>query len=270
MRYRIHRLWILTGFAVTSISSADSALNYRLNGSEILQPVLVKEGRVLIPGLDAQDRRDFLFDRARGEAVVIDHKAQTFVTVNDQTIDRLSRQSEPLQPLIAGLGAQLGKLTPEQRAKWQSMLGGIDLDKVASAAKNNSAKRLTRRDGHRKVGAFDCDRVSVLSGRKKVAELCLSQAAALGLAAEDYATIRSLFDFAQHVAVKTKGFSSLMGWSIPVVSVEDIPGVPIEIRDLSGSSRADSLSLASIEPVVGNAGSMTIPEGYRREQLKLW
>ena len=61
-----------------------------------------------------------------------------------------------------------------------------------------------------------------------------------------------------------------MGWSIPVVSVEDIPGVPIEIRDLSGSSRADSLSLASIEPVVGNAGSMTIPEGYRREQLKLW
>ncbi len=269
MRYGIYLFSLLTGFGVTSIGSADSSLSYRLNGSEVLQPVLIKEGRVLIPGLDASDRRDFLFDRARGEAVVIDHKAQTFVTLNDQTIDRLSRQSEPLQPLIAGLGAQLGKLSPEQRAKWQSMLGGIDLDKVASAAQNNSAAGLTRRDGHRKVGAFDCDRVSVLRGKKKIAELCVSQAAVLGLPEEDYATIRSLFDFAQHVAVKTRGFSSLMGWSIPVVSVRDIPGVPIEIRDLSGA-HAESLSLASIEPAVGKADSMNIPDGYRREQLKLW
>lgn len=269
MRYGINLLWLLAGFTVAPFSSADSSLNYRLNGGDVLQPVLVKEGRVLIPGLDAGDRRDFLFDRARGEAVMIDHKSQSFVLLNDQTIDRLTRQSEPLQPLIAGLGAQLGKLSPEQRAKWQSMLGGIDLDKVASAARRNSATGSARREGHRKVGAFDCDRVSVLSGKKKVAELCVSQAAALGLPAEDYGTIRSLFDFAQHVAVKTKGFSSLMGWSIPVVPVRDIPGVPVEIRDLSGS-RAESLSLASIEPAVGNAGSMNIPEGYRREQLKLW
>jgi hypothetical protein len=250
-------------------AEADTSLHYRLSSRQTLQPILVKEGRVLIPGLDANDRRDFLFDRVRGEAVLIDHKAQTFVAVNDQAIDRLSRQSEPLLPLIAGLSAQWGKLTAEQRAKWQSMLGGVDLEKVAKAAKSSAATQLARGDKHLKVGAFECDRINVLSGKRKLAELCVTEANSLGLPSEDYATIRSLFEFAQHLAVKSKGFSSLMGWSIPFIAVQDIPGLPVEIRDVSGK-RGDTLSLASIEMPPTEFAAMDIPAGYRKEQLKLW
>ncbi len=269
MKYQVSSLWAVALLAVSTFGEAASSLQYRLDGSDKLQPILVREGRVLIPGLDAKHGRDLLFDRTRGEAVVIDHKTQTFVTVDDQAIDRISRQSEPLQPLIAGLAAQLGKLTPEQRAKWQDMLGGIDLDKFASAAKDTGPTRLARSGGHNKVGAFPCNRVTVLTGKKKLAELCISQADVLGLPAEDYATIRALFDFAQHLAVKTRGFSRLMGWSIPVVSIQDIPGVPIEIRDLSGQHRA-TLSLASVGPAAEDPMTMNIPPGYRRESLKLW
>lgn len=271
MKYQGNLRWIWAVIvAIPMLSEAASSLHYRLAGSSTVQPIVIKEGRVLIPGLDATDHRDLLFDRSRDQAVVIDHKTQTFVTVDDQAIDRLSRQSEPLQPLIAGIGAQLGKLSSEQRAKWQSMLGGVDLEKVANIANSSHAPtRVAKGERHFRVGAYDCDRLTVLTGKKKLAELCVSQADTLGLSAEDYATIRALFDFAQRLALKTRGFSSLMGWSIPVVSIEDIPGVPVEIRDLSGQHHA-TLSLASIEPAVQAADTMNIPEGYRREPLKLW
>lgn len=269
MRYCLSR-FISSALCLAAVpAGADSSLHYRLNGSEVVQEVVVKQGRVMIPSLDAKDRRDFLFDRTRQEAVLIDHSRQTFIRVNDQTLDRLSRQSEPLKPLLAGLSSQLGKLTPEQRAKWQNMLGGVDLDKIASAAKNELPSHLARKAGARKVGSFSCESVSVLRGKQKVAELCISQADAIGLSADDYATIRSLFDFAEHLANKTRGFSSLMGISIPAVSVQEIPGIPVEIRDLSGP-RHETYSLAQIASSAGDSVAMDVPQGYRSEQLNLW
>jgi len=269
MRYFAHLTFML-GFMALHGAQADSALQYRLNGQQDTRPILVKEGKVLIPGLDgANHARDLLYDRGLSEAVLIDHKAQTYVKVNKETIDRVSRQTEPLQPLLAGLGAQLKNLTPAQRAKWQGMLGGIDLDKVAAVSQSSKPMRITR-DGHaRKVGGFTCTPVTVLRGQDKVAEVCLSEATALGMTDDDYATLRSLLDFAQRVAKKTQGLSSLMGFSIPVVSVQEMPGIPVEIRSI-GRKHTEQAQLASIDRPAGTTVAMTVPEGYRGEELKLW
>lgn len=269
MRYRLLASSMLALTLLPIPLLADSALQYRLKGRDVLQKILVKDGRVLIPALDADSQRDFLFDRNRSQAAVIDHRAQSFITVDDKAIERLRRQSEPLQPLLAGLGAQLKNLTPEQRAKWQSMFGGIDLEKVANASTRAAPAHLARGTRHQKVGAFECDRVTVLSGSKKLAELCLSQAETLGLPEDDYATLRSLFDFAQSMAAKTQGLSVLMGWSVPVIQVNEIPGVPVEIRGFN-KLKNESLSLASIDTSKTDDHPMAIPDGYRHEPLKLW
>lgn len=269
MRYRLLALSMLALISSPTAVYAESALQYRLKGRDTLQKILVKEGRVLIPGLDADSRRDFLFDRDRSQAAVIDHGAQSFITVDDKAIERLRRQSEPLQPLLAGLGAQLKNLTPEQRAKWQGMLGGIDLERVASASTKTAPAHLARGTKHQKVGAFECERMTVLSGSKKLAEVCVSQAESLGLPEDDYVTLRSLFDFAQTMAAKTQGLSGLMGWSVPVIQVNEIPGVPVEIRGFN-KLKNESLSLASIDTSKTDDHSMNIPPGYRHEPLKLW
>lgn len=270
MRYRT------VGFSVLALASsfapvhADSSLQYRLNGHDVLQQIVVKQGRVLIPGLNADPRRDFLFDRVRAQAAVIDHQARTFITVDDREVERLRRQSEPLQPLLAGLGAQLKNLTPEQRAKWQSMLGGLDLERVAKATTVTGPTHLSRGTKRQKVGSFECDTTTVLSGKRKLAEVCVTRADTLGVPEDDYATIRSLLDFAQNLAAKTQGISGLMGWSIPVIQIQDIPGVPVEIRGFD-KLKNGTLSLASIDTAKSEiAPSMDIPPGYRHEPLKLW
>lgn len=271
MRQAYHSTIFLT-LAVVSCGPAiaDSSLQYRLQGRhEGVQTILVGAGKVLIQSLASKEGKDLLFDQSRSEATLIDHKQSTFITVNDETIDRLGRQSAPLQPLIAGLGAQMDKLTPQQRAKWQSMLGGIDLDKVANAATSQSPARITKQEGPRTVGAFSCDPVLISRGKKKLAEVCLSQADQVGLPAEDYATIRALLDFAGHLVEKTQGLGSLMGFSIPVVAVKELPGVPVEIRDVSGK-RNETLSLASIDRTDLGAVNMQVPANYRNQPLKLW
>jgi hypothetical protein len=266
----IFRFAFLIGLSVASSAHADSALQYRLNGQSDTQSVLIKEGKVLIPGLDGADHhRDLLYDKGLSEAVLIDHKSQTYVKVNRETIERISRQTEPLQPLIAGLGAQLKNLTPEQRAKWQAMLGGVDLDKLAAASQASAPMHLTKEGQARQVGHFKCTPLSVRRGKDKVAEICLSEAAEIGLAADDYATFRSLLDFAQKVAKKTQGLSSLMGFSIPVVSVQEAPGVPVEIRS-SGRQNAEKAQLASVASPSSTSVAMTVPDGYRSQELKLW
>lgn len=270
MRYHSYQFAFLGMLALlASPAHADSSLNYRLNSEGTVQPVLVREGKVLIQSVDNGNRKDLLFDRSRGEAILIDHTKQTFITVNDHSIERLSRQSEPLQPLLAGLGAQLSKLTTEQRAKWQQMLGGVDLQKIADAAKSVSPTHLTKNESARKVGSFSCEPVTIIRGKKKVAEVCLSPASTVGLPSDDYATLRSLLDFAQHVASKTQGFSSLLGISIPVIAVQDMPGIPVEIRDLSGKLPG-TLSLAGIDLAGLGAVPMDVPPSYQNEELKLW
>lgn len=255
--------------ALVPSAYADSSLQYQFQGHQGVQPILVRGGKVLIQGLDTRDRKDLLFDQQRGEATLIDHNKATFITVNEQAVDRINRQSEPLKPLIAGLGEQLSKLSPQQRAKWQDMLGGVDLDRLAAAATTGSPARVTKQDGARQVSGYSCESVLISRGKKKLAEVCMSQAEKLGLPAEDYATLRSFLDFAEHLVEKTNGLSSLMGVSLPVVAVKDLPGVPVEIRDLS-SKRHETLSLAGIQQADLAAVAMEVPANYRSEPLKLW
>jgi hypothetical protein len=61
-----------------------------------------------------------------------------------------------------------------------------------------------------------------------------------------------------------------MGWSIPVIQIQDIPGVPVEIRGFD-QHKNETLSLASVDSAKPEiAPSMDIPQGYRHEPLKLW
>lgn len=264
------KLSCLLGVLAAAGAHADSALQYRLNGQPDTHLILVKDGKVLIPNLDGADHhRDLLFDRSLREAILIDHKTQTYVKVNKQAIEKISRQTEPLQPLLAGLGSQLKNLTPEQRAKWQGMLGGIDLDKFVAATQTRTPMLLSKQGPARTVGSYTCTPVTVQRGKDKVAEVCLSDAHALGLAEDDYATLRSLLDFAERVAKKTQGLSSLMGFSIPVVEVESMPGIPVEIRSI-GRKHSEQAQLASVGQPGDATVALTVPEGYRGEDLKLW
>ena len=168
------------------------------------------------------------------------------------------------------LGQQVRNLSPEQRKKWEQMLGGnVSLDQIASAAEPVQQASIVKTGLGKNVAGVSCEQMNVLEGKATVAEVCLAKPDALQLSGEDYATLRSLFGLSERIAVKTHGLAKQFGVKLPNLSVREILGVPIEMRDLSGKQHG-SVTLSRIVTSAVAEDVMQIPGGYRAEQFKLW
>jgi hypothetical protein len=265
---------VLLAICLTSSAQADAVLEYLVNESasspQKPQPVLVKDGQVLVKGAGGDAGTDVLYSSAPDKFVIIDHRKKTFMSFDERQVNQISRQTGELQPLLQGLGEQIGQLSPQQRGKWEQMLGGnVSLDKLAEAAAPAKPTRLVRSGNDKTIAGFACERIDVIQGKTPTAEFCLADPAQLKLPENDYATIRSLLDYSERLAEKTQGLAKQFGVNIPPVAVHDFAGVPIEMRDLSNAAQP-SLTLSRIVTSSVSPEQMQIPGGYRSEQFSLW
>jgi hypothetical protein len=255
-------------------ATADSMLEFLIQDSGITagkpQPVLIKDGMLLVKGAGGDEQLDLLYSRAKERLTIIDHRKKTFMPVDEQQISNISHQTEDFMPLLQGLGEQMAKLTPAQRARWEDMLGGkVSLDKLANASKPQKPTSVVKTGVGRSVAGVNCEAVNVIQGKATMAEVCLAAPNELNLSKDDYATIRSLFNFSGNLAAKTHGFAEHFGVKIPNVKLQDFAGVPIQMRDLSGE-KLGSLTLSRIVTSELSGDLMQIPSGYHPEKLSLW
>lgn len=253
---------------------AESTLEFRMqesgDASGTTQPVMIKNGMLLVKGAGGDKHLDLLYSRSQQRLSIIDHRRKTIMPVDEQQVKKISRQTEDFMPLLQGLGAQAAKLKPEQRAKWEEMLGGkVSLDRLADAAKPPKPTSFVKTGIDKQVAGVQCEEMSVVQGKKTMAEVCVAPPEKLNLTKDDYATIRSLFDFSGNLAAKTHGFAEHFGIKIPRLNVKEIGGVPVEMRDLSGS-RQGSLTLNRIVTSSVSDDLMQEPTGYKTESLSLW
>jgi hypothetical protein len=192
------------------------------------------------------------------------------MALDEKQVDRLAKQSDTVQPLIQGVAGQIAKLNPEQRAKWEDMLGGkVSLDKLAEAAKPVPKSSVIKTGKIRKLADVACEQINVLQGKTKTAEFCLAEPANLKLSAADYFTLRTLISFAERIAKKTQLLAKQFGVEIPQFEIGDLAGFPIELRDFSGRDHS-SLKLNRIDASSVSQDLMRIPEGYQSEPFKPW
>jgi hypothetical protein len=191
------------------------------------------------------------------------------MALDEDWVNRLAKQTETVQPLLQGFAAQIGKLNPKQRAKWEEMLGGkISLDAIAQSARPSLPARVVNTGHGRTVAGIACKQVNIFEGNKQTAQVCLADATELDLQEADYTALRSLFSFAERLAVKTQGLTKQFGMGIPNLDFKDLAGVPIELRDTSKEKR--SLTLSRITAAKVDAGQMQALVSYRSEEFKLW
>lgn len=267
-------LAISASLLLAPAAKADSVLEFLVKETREpagkTQPVLIKDGKIMVKGAGGDANLDFLYSRAQESLVVIDHHKRTFMPVDEQQVNRITRQTEDVQPLLQGLGEQIGKLSPKQRAKWEQMLGGnISLDKIAKAAEAPKPTSLVKTGMGKNVAGIACQQMSVIQGSAPMAEVCLADPATMNISSDDYATIRSLFSFSERLAAKTQGLAGQFGIKIPNIAIHDVAGIPIEMRDLSGENPG-SMTLSRIITSAVSPDLMQIPDGYRAEQLTLW
>ncbi len=265
-------LAFVLGFAQTA--SADSTLEYLLDDAGAKagkpQPVVIKDGRVMVKGAGGDQNTDVLYASNPEQVFIIDHRKRTVTTLDENQVNRIADQTEALQPLLAGVNEQLAKLNPKQRAKWEGMLGGkIDLNALAEAAKPAQAANIVKTGQGSNVAGVACELMNVFQGKTKMAEVCLADPAQLNLSSSDYATIRSLLGFSERVATRTQGLAKQFGVSIPNLDLRDLAGVPIEIRDVSKQNQG-SLTLNRIVTSAVSPETVQIPQDYRTERFNPW
>lgn len=258
---------------IAPASRADTTLDYTVQEPHAATPrsqsVLIKNGQVMIKGAGGEARLDVLYGRDQQKVWVIDHHERTVMTLDEKRLDRLARQAKDVQPLIQGLGAQLGKLSPDQRHKWEQMLGGkVDLERLAeSAASVPTQLRVLSTGESRKVAGISCQSMNVVEDKATRAEFCLAQASQLNIPSEDYATLRALLGFSERLVAKARALAGQLGVKIPAIAIGQLEGVPIEMQDLS-RDRLGTLTLSRVMTSAVPEEWMQSPAGYRSKELK--
>lgn len=265
---------LIVGLSIICSASADTTLEYRVEkpGAKLgrLQSLQIKDGRILLKGVDVDGGRDFLYSSAPEQLFVIDHRAHKVMTLDENQINHLAKQTEAVQPLLRGFGEQIAKLDPKQRAKWEGILGGkVSLDNIAAAAQPSVPTSIVRTGVGKKVGGIACEQMKVFQGKTQTAEFCLADPAKLDMQAADYAALRSLLGFSERLASKTQGLAKQFGVSLPDLDLHDLAGVPVELSEVSGAKPV-SLRLNRILAQSVSPEGMQIPEGYQSEPFKLW
>jgi hypothetical protein len=253
---------------------ADSTLEYLVgankNTARQIQSVFIKSGKILIRAAENNTQYNLLYHSAPEELFIIDHQKHSVQTVNQQQINAIAKTSEAAQPLLQGFGKQLAQMNPQQRAKWQQMLGNsVSLDKISEAAKPAKTATLLDTGKSGAVKGINCKQFKVLTDNDPSAELCLASQNNLRLSDNDYATLTSLLHFANKIVTSSHGLISQFGVDIPNFSLTDIAGIPIEIRDLNKNGNG-SLSLERMSSAPVSEELMLVPQDYKSEAFALF
>lgn len=264
---------LVVSLVAPSISTADTLLEFVIKKSPAAkatpQTVAVKDGRIMVKAAGGDRNLDLFYSLAEDRVLVVDHQKRTLTTIDEAQVERLNQQTQGVQPLLQGLGEQIAKLSPQDRRKWQELLGDtVSLDRIAKGTEPSEPTRLEP-IGSGKVAGIGCRTMLVVQGKTSMAELSLAEPAALKIPDQDYAAIRGLLGLYERLAVKSQRLAENLGLAVPTIAMREMTGIPIALRDLSREDRG-SITLRRIKTTPIPAGSMSIPGGYAAKPLTLW
>lgn len=249
---------------------ANATLEYQvLNGQKsTLQTVHVQNGTIFIKAAGGDETTDVLFERSGNRLTLINHRKQRQTPITEDSIKRLAGQMEDVAPLVRGLGAQLNKLDPKQKAKWEKMLGGVPLGGIGQAEqaiKDATLKQM----GKTTIAGVACEQMRMTGTPSGDAEFCLAQPEALGLSVEDAETLLALTRFVHGVTSKAHGLASQFGLALAAVDIDRMNGIPLQVRELRGKHPL-SLIYQRCDANAPPVADMTIPAHYQTDKLRLW
>ena len=209
---------------------ADATLTMKEVGGKMDSVIEVK-GHMLRMSTPGQS--DYmLYDAQRDVLIHVSDANRQYMEFDRATLvemaDSVARVQKEMAPQMAMMREQLKNLPPEQRAMIEKQMGGmVDLGAMETkpAANITTVKR-----GSDKIAGFKCQRYDVMSGKQRVADVCVATDADAGMSKADFATASSAMKFMRDMADSAQKMTAGMGG--PKMSMGDIDGVPVSAKDL--------------------------------------
>jgi hypothetical protein len=257
-------------FAVLPVRAA-SLLDYRVTAEKgsLEQAVIIRDGAVLVKAAGGDENLDVLWESQGEKLTLIDHRRKDATAVTEARVRQLAGQFEAMRPLIRGISEQVHKLSPKQRAKWESMLGGVPLEQLAAELEPARSAKLVKTGGVKEVAGVRCEEIKLAQSGAKSTDVCLARPDDLRLSAEDAAALESLLGFTRKLAAKAEALAGPLGFRVQGLAPADLTGIPVEIRE-HGHKHPLVMSLREIGSPKDAGAALAVPEGYRAKPLNLW
>jgi hypothetical protein len=189
----------------------------------------------------------------------IDNKDRSYTVMDRASMQKLAAQ---LSPALKQMQEQMAKMSPEQRAQMERMMGG----RMPGAAKPDSQQvRKTTRTGT--VAGHGCTYVEMLEENVVEEEMCVAPSGALKGGKE-------LTDAAMKLSALLR--EMLQSFDAPwlkdsiaqqVENYEQLGGVPLSTRHFSSGKPVSESTMKSIRSDAVPADAFAIPAGYTRKDM---
>ncbi len=247
---------------------ADATLQFQVhdlaapNAPVRTQTLYVKNQRILIKGAGGDDRVDIVFDQATQTMSIVDHVKRTYLPLDEQSVSRLADRAEGL---VSAVQEQLAALPPEQQAQLEALLGDSAMGAVTKEVPQPDPKTYSR-SGARTVNGIACEGIAVLKGGRKTAELCVASADAIGISADDFATVKAFQKFGEQLAARASQLAERFGARVPEFGTQKLDGLPVELKDYSGTANMAMLVTRVATDAIADR-ALQIPAGYTPDRL---
>jgi hypothetical protein len=193
----------------------------------------------------------------------LDPAEKRYAVLDRATVQKVA---DVVNPALKELGAQLQKMSPEQRAMVEQMLpGSASSSGPAQTEPKREVRRTERTDN---VAGLGCRIYEVLENSSVVREACVAPATAVPGGQDFYSALTKMGALMQDLldAIEAPWVRETIDdqWA----TVSQFGGVPVRSREFQGGKPVLEIVLTSIAEQAAPPGSFDIPSDYTRRDLE--
>lgn len=190
------------------------------------------------------------YDHAKRTAYIVDSQKGTSFEMNEESAKRMGAQLGEAQRMME---QKMKELPPDKRAMVEQMM-----KEQGGAPPAGGRKPLKfAASGSGKVGAWPCNRYAA-TGDGRTVEVCSTEAAAIGIPAEDVAVFEGFLDLSEKMA----GEAAASG-GLGAGPERGFPGLPLERSESRGGKVTDRFVIETIKQEAMTPTAMQVPAGLK-------
>ena len=246
------RRWGLFLTVLLNFQAEAAVVNFIIEdrGLVVDQTAQITAQNIFIKASGGDPQRDLLFDVQAQTLFLIEHRDQSYLQIDNQTIDE-----------VAALVDSISGVVESQQGVLSDLLStfGVSGESPQPAAKLiDSGRELS-------IGGYPCQLHQAHQDGKLNFELCIADNQALNLPAHEFTALREFFLFSNRLQSKAGKLLSVLGLELPKMDLEDKRGLPIGMHSPAQQLkvRVSDIDSTAAPPAI------TLPTGYTRSELPL-
>jgi hypothetical protein len=190
----------------------------------------------------------------------LDPTAKTYFAIDKQMMSSVSEQTNAA---MKQMQEQMAKMTPEQRAQMEKVMGSMP----GMAGKSNALTFVVKPTGEKKtIQGYACSRYDVFLGDQRTSEMWVAPYDDVKMTKDDMTALRSMSAFFTEM-IQSNPMLRDLATSGAFQGVDRIDGFPVLVRHFDGDKVIEEMSLKNVERGAVPASTFEVPAGFARKEL---